>query len=237
MTAYRAIFRANEQTLSALAQYWHELVVEPCDDADTFWIGGPPLDLATCSDNYRIGLAEFSERANCVIALSDAKLSAIQPLGSIEVINGDQRERICLVEPAHIEYIGMPIILSARGTTRPIRPMDVRAVELLAEDERFRKATTGFAACGLDMGELFKVVELIERAHGKLPPKRQTMKREAFFQRIEMSEDDWEALHRSFRPDRHAEPHDMGGRTMSPRLARILVQNALKLWLEREVPN
>ena len=86
------------------------------------------------------------------------------------------------------------------------------------------------------MRELFKVVELIERAHGGLPNKRNPVERECFFKGIEVAGDDWEALHRSFRPERHAEPHDMAGRTISPRLARILIQHALKLWLAREVP-
>ena len=217
--------------------HWPKLEIEPCEDADTFWIGGTPLDLDGWHHDYRGGLEAFAKRANCVIALIDANLSAVQSLGSVEIIDGDKRSRICLVEPACLNYVGAPIVLSARGTTRPIRPMVERAIELESQNERFSRATTIFAACGEDLRDLFKVVELIERAHGGLPKKRSLVEREAFFQRIEVCEDDWEALHRSFRPERHSEPHDMQGRTISPRLARILVQHVLKLWLAREVPD
>ena len=236
MTAYRAIFRATEEAMNALAMHLPGLTFEPCEDADTFWVGGNPLELDECSGDYRAGLQAFVDKANCLIALIDANLTAVQSLGSIEVIKGEARHRICLVEPAHIEFVGMPIILSARGTTRSIRPMAERAIEFRPQDERFSRATTMFAACGDDMRELFKVVELIERAHGGQPKKSSPSERKDFFQLIEVSGDDWDALHRSFRPMRHAEPHDMQGRTISPRLARILVQHALKLWLAREMP-
>ena len=236
MLTYRAILRASEEALEALNTHWPDLEIEPCDDVDIFWVGGPPLNLDACGTNYRAGLHAFTNQANCLIALTDANLSSVHSLGSLEVIDGDMRHRICLVEPARLEYVGMPIILSARGSTRPIRPMHMRALELLTTDERFGQATTIFAGCGEDMRELFKVVELIEKAHGGLPKKNRPVDREAFFGRIDASADDWEALHRSFRPERHAEPHDMQGRTISPRLARILVQHALKSWLAREVP-
>ena len=81
-----------------------------------------------------------------------------------------------------------------------------------------------------------EILQLIEIAHGRMPKKTKPIERENFFKTIEVAADDWEALQRSFRPKRHAEPHDMVGRTISPRLARILIQHALKLWLAREVP-
>lgn len=236
ITTHRAIFRVTERTLTSLITHWPELTFEPCEDADTFWIGGRQLDLNDFNGDYRTGLAAFVEKANCLIALTDAKLSGVQSLGSLEVIDGDKRHRICLVKPARLEMMGAPIILSTRGTTRPLRSLVARASDLLVRDDRFARATTIFAACGEDLRELFKVVELIERAHGKLPNKRSSKERQAFFHRIEVAADDWEALHRSFRPQRHAEAHDMEGRTVSPRLARLLIHHALKLWLAREIP-
>lgn len=216
--------------------HWPELTIEACEDENTFWVGGTPLDLGGCFGNFRLGLKQFSEHANCLIALIDADLSSVSSLGCLEVIEGETRHRICLVESARLEFVGQPIVLEARGTTRPIRPMAQRAIELLAREERFCHATTIFAACGEDMRELFKVAELIEIAHGRMPKKTKPIERENFFKTIEVAADDWEALQRSFRPKRHAEPHDMVGRTISPRLARILIQHALKLWLAREVP-
>jgi hypothetical protein len=236
MSTYRTILRASEEALEALTRHWPDLEIEACENADTFWVGGTPLNLDACNSNYRSGLQAFTNLANCLIALTDPNLSSVHSLGSLEVIDGETRHRICLVEPARLEYAGMPILVSARGSTRPTRPMHMRVVELLASDERFGQATLIFAGCGEDMRELFKVVELIEKAHGGLPKKSRIADRQEFFSHIEASADDWDALHRSFRPERHAEPHDMQGPTISPRLARILVHHTLKSWLARKVP-
>lgn len=236
MASYRAVFQADERSLQALASHWPGLTIEPCDAQGAFWVGGAPLDLSKYMGDYRSGLAEFTSRANCIIALNDCDLSGISSLGSLEIIDGQKVSRVCLVEPAILEISGVPIVLAARGTTRPVRPMNVRADELLPQDDRFRRATSIFATCGTDMRELFKVVELIERAHGGLPKKRSKEAREKFFTTLNIDPGDWEALHRSFRPERHAEPHDLDGRRLNPRLARILIQHALKLWLTRAIP-
>lgn len=92
------------------------------------------------------------------------------------------------------------------------------------------------AEAGDDLVKLYMVMELIEKAHCGFGKKRERAKREHFCSRMQVNERDWEALHRTARPFRHAEPHEDGGPVVTSCQARILVQHALKLWLEREVP-
>jgi hypothetical protein len=108
--------------------------------------------------------------------------------------------------------------------------------ELSGDDPLFALATDILAEVGNDFRELYRAAEAISKAHGGFPKKERRAARLAFCAKLEASEDNWEAIHRSARPSRHAVPHDMEGPRLTARQARLLIQHALKLWLEREVP-
>jgi hypothetical protein len=92
------------------------------------------------------------------------------------------------------------------------------------------------AHAGDDVREIYRAMEAIEKAHGGWPKKKDRARRATFCAKLGVKEDDWEGLHRTARPRRHAYPHDMQGPTFTPAQARVAVQHALKLWLYREVP-
>lgn len=136
-----------------------------------------------------------------------------------------------------LETTFYPVTLSARAGARgQQRPLAERLADLCASEPLFERAAALLAGSGDDWRELFKVMELIEKAHGGCPKRRRRASRAAFFRKLEIEEKDWEALHRSARPYRHADAHDDGGPTVRPRHGRVLIQHALKLWLERAFP-
>jgi hypothetical protein len=55
-----------------------------------------------------------------------------------------------------------------------------RIIELCDMDERFERATNILAEAGEDLVKLFMVTELIEKAHGKCPPKGKRGERSRF---------------------------------------------------------
>ena len=218
-----------------------KLVAESCGlsfeaEGERFWVWGDALQLSQDSKEWRHELESFSRKANAIIALSDPTLGAIHPYGSVLTINGDRHHHVLLVEPVQIEITGSFVTLMARGGGPPARPLADRVPELCARLERFERAANILAECGNDLVKLYFVMELVERAHGGFPPKKKRKRREEFCRRIEVEEREWEALHRTARPFRHAEPHEEKGPVLSPQQARILLQHVLKLWLIREVP-
>lgn len=204
-------------------------------DSGGVWLWGAPLALNPDQD-FREQLSAFTRRANSLLALADPNLSGIRSCGTVEIHRDGRRDRVCLIEGATMEITGGRLTLSARGGGPLPRPMSERIPELSAREPRFERATNILAECGLDMVKLYMVVELIEFAHGKFPSKNHPERRAEFCRRIEIVESEWEALHRTARPKRHAEPHLDAGPIMTVKQARYLIQHALKLWLEREVP-
>lgn len=218
-----------------------KLVAESCGlsfeaEGERFWLWGDALQLSKDLKGWRHELERFSRKANAIIALSDPALSAIHPYGSVLTISGDQHRHVLLSKPTQIEITGYPVTLMVRGGGPPPRPLADRVPELCARLDRFERAANILAECGNDLAKLYFVMELVERAHGGFPPKKQRKERGAFCRRIQVEEPEWEALHRTARPFRHAEPHEDEGPVVSPRQARILLQHVLKLWLSREVP-
>lgn len=232
-TVHKARFQGSLAAVEAVAAALPALSFEA--DEGGYWLWGDALEIGE-RKSWRQNLSDFSRKANMLIALADPKLTAIHPTGNVKVINGDKCDYVILVEPARIELIGIPVTLSARGGGPLPRPAAERALELSGREARFEKTASMLAGCGEDLRELFKVMELIERAHGGIPKKHRRPEREEFFRRLQVEEAEWEAAHRAARPHRHAEPHEDGGRVVTPRQARYLIQHTLKLWLEREVP-
>ncbi len=202
-----------------------------------FWLWGPPLGLDAQVQDLRAHLSVFAKRANALLALSDPGLTAISPGGADQVVNGKSRSVIALVDALIFETTFYPVTLSARGVARvQQRPLAERLADLCAREPLFERAAAMLAASGDDWRELFKVMELIEKAHGGCPKKRRRSSRTAFFRSLEIEEKEWEALHRSARPYRHADAYEDGGPIVRPAQGRVLIQHALKLWLERAVP-
>jgi hypothetical protein len=111
--------------------------------------------------------------------------------------------------------------------------------ELFACCDHFRDASVWLANSGNDLRELYKVMEAIEEAHGGWPSKKKAADRAtraALCAALMVDEDQWEALHRTARPARHAYPYNMVGHTYTPQQVRAALQHALKVWLERVVP-
>ena len=228
------MFEASEAAIACLSLHLPGLNYEA--DGVGFWLWGGPLNLRSDREEWRVQLGKFSRTANTIIALADPNALAIRSWGSVKIIDGEKCDHVMLAEPAIFESTFFPVTLSARlGGPQP-RPLAVRAAELTARLPRFEQAANILAECGEDVTKLYMVMELIEKAHGKFPRKRERLKRTAFCNLIQVEEAEWEALHRTARPHRHAEPEDMNGPVLRPRQARALIQHALKLWLEREVP-
>ena len=203
-----------------------------------FWLWGPPLALDANVQDFRDHLAQFTRRANALLALADYGLVAISLGGAVQIDEGRRRSTIPLIDPLIIETTFHPVTLAAKGGARvEQRPLADRLEDLCSVDPLFERAAAMFAASGDDWRELFKVMEIIEKAHGCCPRKRRRASRAAFFRKLEIDESDWEALHRSARPYRHADAHEDGGPIVRAKQGRLLIQHALKLWLERAVPN
>lgn len=231
----RAIFGGNPESFQALVGALPGLQFEPVEKH--FWLWGEPLQLDAQGD-LLTQLARFCRSANSMIALSNPRLTAIHSCGSVEIVDGLQKHRVCLVEPAHIEYAGGFVTLGSTGRSsgRPPRPLAQRVAELSEREPRFERACNLLAECGSDFTRLYMVAELIERAHGGRP-KKPPEARNQFFERLQVEESEWVAIGRSARPHRHAEPHNDDGPVLRAELARVLIHHVLKLWLEREVPN
>ncbi len=230
----KALFEADEAATRSLASAFPGLSFE--GDEDLHWLWGEPLALGTDHDRWREQLEAFSRKANTIIALLDPGLKAIRSWGSIQTEDGNSHHFVMLAEPLALEVIISPVTLSARGGGPPQRPLSVRAIELSQREPRFERATNILAEAGDDLTKLYMVMELIEKAHGSFPKKNRPKQRADFCRRIQVEQTEWEALHRSARPYRHAEPHEDEGPILTPTRARSLLQHSLKLWLEREVP-
>lgn len=232
---YKARFEATGAAVECLVQNLPGLSFET--EEGQFWLWGLPLGLDAEVQDLRTHLAVFAKRANALLALSDPNLAAINPGGAVQIEDGESRSVIALVDALVFETTFYPVTLSARGGARvQQRPLAERLADLCAREPLFERAAAMLAASGDDWRELFKVMEIIEKAHGGCPKKRRRASRAAFFRKLEIEEKDWEALHRSARPYRHADAYDDGGPTVRSRQGRLLIQHALKLWLERAVP-
>lgn len=233
---YKAKFEANQAAIECLVQNLPGLMFEMGEG--WFWLWGPPLELDASAQDFRTHLATFANRANALLALSDANLSAIKSGGAVQIDDGERRSVVALVDTVIFETTFQPLTFSARGDARiQQRPLTERLTELCSRDPFFERAAAMLATSGEDWRELFKVMEIIEKAHGGCPKKRRPASRAAFFRRLEIEEKDWEALHRSARPYRHADAHEDGGPTVRSRHGRLFIQHALKLWLGRSVPS
>lgn len=227
-------FEGDVKSFEALSTHLPDL--SSTVDSGGVWLWGPSLTLDP-SEDFRQQLNAFARRANALLALADPNLSSIRSSGAVEIHQDGRRDVVCLLEGVGLEVTTGTMTLSARGGGPEPRPIAARIPELCAREPRFERASNLLAECGLDMVKLYMVVELIEFAHGNFPPKKRPVERADFCKRIEILESEWEALHRTARPDRHAEPYHDDGPTMTARQARYLIQHALKLWLEREVPH
>ena len=232
---YRAKFQGPHDSVAWLADNIPNLTSKP-DGEGGFWISGTALRLSNDRDKWREKLDAFARKANMLIALADPSLYAIQRAGAVEIVDGNRRDCVLLTEPLRIEVVVHPVILSAAGGGPIPRPITERAAELAAREPRFARAANILAEAGKDLVRLYMVMELIERAHGGCPKVHRRAEREAFFQRLQVFEAEWVALHRTARPFRHAEPHEDPGPTITSWQARASLQHALKLWLTREVP-
>ena len=206
------------------------------DSDGIFWLWGEALRLNSSGDDWRGDLSKFIKRANTIIGLENPAIGGLTSLGAVLVEDGESKNHVLLAETANFESTFFPVRLSARGGVPSPRPWTIRALELGEREPRFEKAAARLASAGDDYRELFKVAEMIEYAHGGLPRKRPRNERLLFFERLQVEEEDWEALHRSARPHRHEEEHVDGGPKITAGQARALLQHALKLWLEREIP-
>ena len=160
----------------------------------------------------------------------------MNPGGAVRIEDGESRSIIALADTLIFETTFYPVTLSARGGARAQqRPLAERLADLCAREPMFERAAAMLAASGDDWRELFRVMEIIEKAHGGCPKKRRRASRAAFFRKLEIEEKEWEALHRSARPYRHADAHDDGGPTVRAWQGRLLIQHALNLWLDRAI--
>lgn len=234
MAVQKAMFQGELEAIEAVAMHLKGLSFER--DGTGFWIWGAPLALGSTQAHWRDRLDAFTRKANTLVALSSPSLAAIYATGAIQIVDGDRRDHVLLADPIFIEIIYPPITLSARGRKPTQRLFADRAAELCESDPQFEQAANILAECGDNVARLYMAMEHIELAHGGFPPKKKAAQRRAFCERLGVSEADWEALHRTARPHRHAKPHEDWGPTMTPRQMRHLIQHALKLWLEREVP-
>jgi hypothetical protein len=184
-------------------------------------------------------VTRFTDFANTLLAVSSSDARAITPSGQLYRIdeNGARHHRL-LADPGSYALVLYLVTLSARGSTSRGQPrlLSERVAELCGRSEYFRKAGALLARAGDDLRELYKVMEVIEKAHGGWPKKKDRAGRAAFCAALQVNENEWEALHRTARPTRHAYPHDMNGPTYAPPQVRIALQHAMKIWLEREVP-
>jgi hypothetical protein len=228
------MFQASEGAVECAASHLPGLNFER--DGVGYWLWGTPLKLSSDPNLWREELRAFTRTANSIIALSHPSLSGLQSWGSVQIIDGNRCDHVLLAEPAIFENIFLPVTLSARGGGPPPRPLVGRIADLAARQPRFERAANLFAECGDDLTKLYMVMELIEKEHGEFPSKKKKALRTAFCKRIQVEEREWEALHRTARPYRHAEPHEDDGPVLTVLQARALIQHALKLWLEREVP-
>ena len=208
------------------------------EDGGVRFVWEPNL-LVGREDNWRSAIQEFIDRLNCLLFIDDPYTNSVVSTGSIVRVRPDgRRDRVLLIDSGIFELSVHSITLSARGGSgrQEPRSLHVRALELASRLERFRKAGAILAKSGDNFGQIFMAAELIEKAHGGLPSKNKALERAKFFARTGIDPFSWEALHRSARPARHAEPHIDGGPTISAKQAKLLVHHALKAWVEREVP-
>jgi hypothetical protein len=231
---YKAFFQGSQPALELVSSSFG-LSFEA--DENGFWLWGDALEIGPTEGEWRSRLSKFAQKANMIVGLECPAWGPIKSTGSVSIVNGGTTHHVLLAETAHFEVTLHPVILSARGGGAPTpRVLAVRAQELASREPRFKEAASKLAAAREDFRELFKVAELIEKGHGGLPKKRPRGERHTFFDQLQVEESDWEALHRSARPHRHAEEHVDGGPKITAGQARALLHHALKLWLDREVP-
>jgi hypothetical protein len=206
-------------------------------DGHTYLVGSP-LKLGPDPEHWREEAETFADTANRSLVLSNPFAAPIKVANTVRCEGKAGVETRSLPERPKSDSITHPVVLRARMDTRKgtVRPLPEREAQLSARDPKFASAVRILAMAGTDLRELYRAAEAIENAHGGFPPIKKPTQRSAFCHMIEVSEDDWAALHRSARPARHALPHDMSGPTITATQARVLIQHALKLWLEREVP-
>jgi hypothetical protein len=226
---------AAPETMDRLATLWPDLEIEPDGEA---WLATHP-SFAQHDVKDLHGLSkQFALTAHTLLALHDPSTAPLCERGVIVHEGDGHRSHVLLAELPSYEVSSGPVAFYARGTTGPpSRSFGVRALELAARNERFRRAGDYLLRANNDFREIFMALELIEKAHQKPQAKARPSEWAAFYKRMEVDADDWKALRRSVRPARHAEPHEDGGRKMGPALARTYVIHALKLWVEHEVPD
>src|SRR4051794_6629319 len=210
-------------SFTQLQQLWPDLELRT--EGGNVLLGGRPLqkiDEPTLCE----GVARFTDCANTLLAISNSNAGTIRQQGSLYRIDENGRHYSILLEAGSCAVVGYPIALSARGSTirEQPRPMGDRVAELCSRSEPFLKAGALLAHAGDDLRELHKVMEVIEKAHGGWSKKDKTG-RAAFCTALQVNEAEWDGLHRTARPTRHAYPHDMNGPTYAPPQVRVALQH------------
>jgi hypothetical protein len=233
--------RGERSSIDALRFYFPDLQVEP---REGHWMVATSRlipDLGS-KEQFRQSLDDFLDLANVLLVMRDPTLTALEVVGPLECESPEGgRGRTLVTKPGNYRVTGHSILLAARGVSGgpTPRPIADRVAELMASSKEFYDASRMLARAGEDFGELWKVMEAIEKAHGGWPDKKTVAKRAqraALASALQVPELQWEAYHRSGRPDRHYEPHDMSGVTYTAQQVRIGLQHALHVWLDRENP-
>ena len=229
-------YNGSDESFRVVSEHLPSLKVRR--EGETTLLSDPCLDLGS-KDTRRVDLAKFTDLANAVLLLSNSNADPIRQHGPVflEDENGC-RHYVLLPETGVFSLVFYPVTLSARGVTgaREPRALGARVAEFFARSDHFAKASAFLTNAGNDLREIYKAMEAIERGHGGWPKKADRERRAAFCAALMVEEDEWEALHRTARPARHAYPHNMVGHTFTANQVRAAVQHALKVWLEREVP-
>src|SRR5437764_13731039 len=118
------MFLATEDTVQCVASHLPGLQFE--QDGAGYWLWGPPLKLSPDRKKWREELRAFSRTANAIVALTSLNVGALSSWGSVEVIDGDRRDHIMLIEPLVFETVVIPVTLSARGGGPQPRPLAAR---------------------------------------------------------------------------------------------------------------
>lgn len=221
-----------------LRRIWPDLE-EDVREASVF-LTRPGISLDPAKKTYETAKA-FVDTANAIMALQDVGAMPISSLGAIEVEHEDGgRGYSMAAEPGRYSLTGSPAAFSARGISgkHQPRPFSERAAELAARDDNFRRAAGEiFATAKVDLPKLFMVMEALEQAFGLSGRKPTEAQWQAFCQRLGVEREDWKALRRTCRPDRHFKvPADDSGPTYTREQVRAYVQHALKLWVDRALP-
>lgn len=230
---------AAPAALDMLRRIWPDLE-EDSREASVF-LTRPGISLDPAKTAHETAKA-FVDTANALMALEEVGAMPISSLGAIEIEDeGGARTYAMAAEPGRYSLTGSTVVFSTRGIAgrKQPRPLSVRAAELAAASEDFRRAAGEiFAAAKDDLPKLFMVIEAIEQEFGLRGRSPSEANWKAFCEQLGVVREDWRALRRTCRPDRHFKvPFDDPGRTYTREQVRAFVQHALKLWVDRALPD